>query len=67
MRPIHPTANQLNTLTCIHPQPFLVHKIYQLDYSRKTGAFRMLEHFLPQVNTIHNVMCASLAMADPSP
>ncbi|KAG6369764.1 hypothetical protein JVT61DRAFT_13581 [Boletus reticuloceps] len=28
--------------------PFLVHKIYQLDYSRKTGEFRMLEHFLPQ-------------------
>ncbi|KAH7924733.1 hypothetical protein BV22DRAFT_1195685 [Leucogyrophana mollusca] len=28
--------------------PFFVHKIYQLDYSRKTGEFRMLERFLPQ-------------------
>jgi len=26
-----------------------VHKIYQIDYSRKTGEFRMLERFLPQV------------------
>ncbi|TFK17192.1 hypothetical protein FA15DRAFT_761163 [Coprinopsis marcescibilis] len=28
--------------------PFFVHKIYQLDYSRTTKEFRMLEHFLPQ-------------------
>ncbi|EGN95833.1 hypothetical protein SERLA73DRAFT_187061 [Serpula lacrymans var. lacrymans S7.3] len=28
--------------------PFFVHKIFQLDYSRNTGEFRMLEHFLPQ-------------------
>ncbi|KAF8516951.1 hypothetical protein BU17DRAFT_92339 [Hysterangium stoloniferum] len=27
--------------------PFFIHKIYQLDYNRKTGEFRMLEHFLP--------------------
>ena len=27
----------------------LVHKIYQMDYSRETGEFRMLERFLPQV------------------
>ncbi|KAJ7075875.1 hypothetical protein B0H15DRAFT_865619 [Mycena belliarum] len=27
--------------------PFFVHKIYQLDYSRKTKEFRMLERFLP--------------------
>ncbi|THH29848.1 hypothetical protein EUX98_g4355 [Antrodiella citrinella] len=27
---------------------FFVHKIYQLDYSRKTGEYRMLERFLPQ-------------------
>ncbi|KAH9950220.1 hypothetical protein B0H21DRAFT_561975 [Amylocystis lapponica] len=28
--------------------PFLVHKIYQLDYSRKLGEYRMLEQFLPK-------------------
>jgi len=27
--------------------PFLVHKIYQLDYSRKDKEWRMLEKFLP--------------------
>ncbi|OJT08897.1 Transcription factor tau subunit sfc6 [Trametes pubescens] len=35
-----------------HPQlaigPFLEHKIYQLDYSRSVGEYRMLENFLPQ-------------------
>lgn len=36
-------------------QPFLVHKIYQLDFSRKTDEFRMLERFLPHVR------CALLA------
>lgn len=41
----------------IHSQPFLVHKIYQLDYSRKTGEFRMLEHFLPQVNPHRRLVC----------
>ncbi|KAL1707141.1 hypothetical protein EV121DRAFT_199826 [Schizophyllum commune] len=28
--------------------PFFVHRIYQLDYSRKTGEYRMLERFVPQ-------------------
>ncbi|KAI0080527.1 hypothetical protein K474DRAFT_202496 [Panus rudis PR-1116 ss-1] len=28
--------------------PFLLHKIFQLDYSRKTKEYRMLEHFLPK-------------------
>ncbi|EAU88980.2 hypothetical protein CC1G_10676 [Coprinopsis cinerea okayama7 len=28
--------------------PFFVHKIYQMDYSRKTKEFRMLDRFLPQ-------------------
>ncbi|KAI0797510.1 hypothetical protein C8Q75DRAFT_738495 [Abortiporus biennis] len=27
--------------------PFLVHKVYQVDYSRDTEEYRMLEHFLP--------------------
>ena len=30
-------------------QPPLEHKIYQLDYSRALGEFRMLEQFLPKV------------------
>ncbi|KAL4068179.1 hypothetical protein J3A83DRAFT_3825037 [Scleroderma citrinum] len=29
--------------------PFFVHKVYQMDFSRKTGEFRMLERFLPHV------------------
>ncbi|KAF9651500.1 hypothetical protein BDM02DRAFT_3091246 [Thelephora ganbajun] len=28
--------------------PFFYYKIYQLDYSRNTGEYRMLEQFLPQ-------------------
>ncbi|KAL1741425.1 hypothetical protein HDZ31DRAFT_66944 [Schizophyllum fasciatum] len=28
--------------------PFFVHRIYQLDYCRNTGEYRMLEHFFPQ-------------------
>ncbi|KAL0946421.1 hypothetical protein HGRIS_012644 [Hohenbuehelia grisea] len=32
--------------------PFFVHRIYQLDYNRKTGALRMLEQFLPKELTI---------------
>ncbi|TRM55617.1 WD40-repeat-containing domain protein [Schizophyllum amplum] len=28
--------------------PFFYHKIFQVDYSRKTGEYRMLERFLPQ-------------------
>ncbi|TBU50277.1 hypothetical protein BD309DRAFT_945783 [Dichomitus squalens] len=28
--------------------PFMEHKIYQLDYSRAVGEYRMLEHFLPK-------------------
>lgn len=30
-------------------QPFFYYKIFQLDYSRNTGEYRMLEQFLPQV------------------
>jgi transcription factor C subunit 6 len=30
-------------------QPFFVHKIYQMDYSRNTDELRMLEQFLPVV------------------
>ncbi|KAG5644404.1 hypothetical protein DXG03_008571 [Asterophora parasitica] len=36
--------------TLLEPQgpPFFIHKIYQLDYSRKEGKYRMLDRFLPQ-------------------
>jgi hypothetical protein len=30
-------------------QPFFMHRIYQLDYNRNTGEYRMLDRFLPQV------------------
>lgn len=29
--------------------PFLIHKIYQMDYNRNSGEFRMLENFMPYV------------------
>jgi transcription factor C subunit 6 len=35
----------------LRSQPFFVHKIYQLDYSRKTKEFRMLERFIPLVRS----------------
>ncbi|KAI0362573.1 hypothetical protein OH77DRAFT_1467456 [Trametes cingulata] len=37
--------------------PFLEHKIYQLDYSRALGEYRMLENFLPKET--HNRPAAS--------
>ncbi|KAF9218317.1 hypothetical protein BS17DRAFT_791722 [Gyrodon lividus] len=42
------TTNLLKSTRRGGAVPFLVHKIFQLDYSRKTGELRMLEHFLPQ-------------------
>ncbi|KIK97454.1 hypothetical protein PAXRUDRAFT_10176 [Paxillus rubicundulus Ve08.2h10] len=42
------TTNLLKSTRRGGAVPFLVHKIYQLDYSRKTGELRMLDHFLPQ-------------------
>ncbi|KAG6848139.1 hypothetical protein H0H93_003033 [Arthromyces matolae] len=37
----------------LHPQlaPIFIHKIYQLDYSRKSDVYRMLERFFPQVSS----------------
>jgi hypothetical protein len=35
-------------LTDSRPQPFLVHKVYQLDYSRTEGRFRMLDRLKPR-------------------
>ncbi|KAH0825856.1 hypothetical protein J3R83DRAFT_7521 [Lanmaoa asiatica] len=45
---VHLPSNATHVDPNICSQPFLVHKIYQLDYSRKTDEFRMLEYFLPQ-------------------
>ncbi|KAF9023470.1 hypothetical protein BDZ89DRAFT_1069825 [Hymenopellis radicata] len=41
------TTNMLRSTRRGGSVPFWIHKIYQLDYSRKTGEFRMLERFLP--------------------
>ncbi|KZT09673.1 uncharacterized protein LAESUDRAFT_810652 [Laetiporus sulphureus 93-53] len=42
------TTNIMRTTRRGGAVPFLAHKIYQLDYSRKDGEWRMLEKFLPQ-------------------
>ncbi|KAG9318901.1 hypothetical protein JVU11DRAFT_1011 [Chiua virens] len=55
------TTNTLKSTRRGGTVPFLVHKIYQVDYSRKTGAFRMLEHFLPQVNVYRDLVQVSQA------
>ncbi|KAJ7459664.1 hypothetical protein FB451DRAFT_1045765 [Mycena latifolia] len=41
------TTNTLRSTRRGGSVPFFVHKIYQLDYSRKTQEFRMLERFFP--------------------
>ncbi|KAJ7729652.1 hypothetical protein DFH07DRAFT_178308 [Mycena maculata] len=43
------TTNSLRSTRRGGSVPFFVHKIYQLDYSRKTQEFRMLERFFPLV------------------
>ncbi|KAI0636554.1 hypothetical protein C8Q77DRAFT_1093294 [Trametes polyzona] len=42
------TTNTMRTTRRGGLVPFLEHKIYQLDYSRSVGEYRMLENFLPQ-------------------
>ncbi|KAA1469302.1 hypothetical protein DENSPDRAFT_816148 [Dentipellis sp. KUC8613] len=42
------TTNMLRSTRRGGSVPFLMHKVYQLDYSRSTQTFRMLERFLPQ-------------------
>ncbi|KAG6809966.1 hypothetical protein H0H92_013879 [Tricholoma furcatifolium] len=42
------TTNSLRSTRRGGSVPFFIHKIYQLDYSRNTGVYRMLERFLPQ-------------------
>ncbi|TFK46673.1 hypothetical protein OE88DRAFT_1648431 [Heliocybe sulcata] len=42
------TTNSLRPTRKGGAVPFFVYKIYQMDYSRKTGEYRMLENFLPQ-------------------
>ncbi|KAI0050874.1 hypothetical protein FA95DRAFT_1587504 [Auriscalpium vulgare] len=41
------TTNMLRSTRRGGTVPFLVHKIYQLDYSRSTQTYRMLDRFLP--------------------
>ena len=33
-------------------KPFMVYKIFQMDYNRNTKEYRMLDCFLPQVRTL---------------
>ncbi|KAI0647474.1 hypothetical protein C8Q79DRAFT_1068955 [Trametes meyenii] len=42
------TTNTMRTARRGSLVPFLEHKIYQLDYSRALGEYRMLENFLPK-------------------
>ncbi|KAF8891409.1 hypothetical protein BD779DRAFT_1515063 [Infundibulicybe gibba] len=42
------TTNMLRATRRGGSVPFFVHKIYQMDYRRKTGEYRMLDRFLPQ-------------------
>ncbi|KAI0823602.1 hypothetical protein BC628DRAFT_1490013 [Trametes gibbosa] len=42
------TTNTMRTTRRGGLVPFLEHKVYQLDYSRSVGEWRMLENFLPQ-------------------
>jgi transcription factor C subunit 6 len=41
----------ISALSHVH-QPFFIHKIFQMDYNRTTGEYRMLENFLPYVNIV---------------
>ncbi|KAJ6509010.1 hypothetical protein C8R45DRAFT_969593 [Mycena sanguinolenta] len=41
------TTNTLRSTRRGGSVPFFVHKVYQLDYNRKTKEFRMLERFFP--------------------
>ncbi|KAF5357771.1 hypothetical protein D9756_001159 [Leucocoprinus leucothites] len=41
------TTNMLRSTRRSGSVPFFVHKIFQMDYQRKTGKYRMLERFLP--------------------
>ncbi|KAI0034530.1 hypothetical protein K488DRAFT_45316 [Vararia minispora EC-137] len=42
------TTNMLRSARRGGAVPFLQHQLFQLDYNRATGAFRMLERFLPR-------------------
>ncbi|KAH9930681.1 uncharacterized protein B0H18DRAFT_1083768 [Fomitopsis serialis] len=44
--------------------PFLIHRIYQLDYSRKDHEWRMLEKFLPKEVIIRSTKAAARAKQD---
>ena len=42
------------------------HKIYQLDYSRTLGEYRMLEQFLPKETSTHRLKNAPAPSAPPT-
>ncbi|KAF9450261.1 hypothetical protein P691DRAFT_774066 [Macrolepiota fuliginosa MF-IS2] len=42
------TTNLLRSTRRSGAVPFFVHKVYQMDFKRKSGEYRMLERYLPQ-------------------
>ncbi|KAF5378366.1 hypothetical protein D9615_008741 [Tricholomella constricta] len=42
------TTNSLRSTRRGGSVPFFIHKVYQLDYSRNLGVYRMLDRFFPQ-------------------
>ncbi|KAG5650434.1 hypothetical protein H0H81_012285 [Sphagnurus paluster] len=54
------TTNSLRSTRRGGSVPFFIHKIYQLDYSRNTGVYRILERFLPQVRLHLLSLCTKL-------
>ena len=44
-------------LTLPRKKPFIVYKIFQMDYNRNTKEYRMLDCFLPQVRSCPAPFC----------
>ncbi|KAI6161423.1 hypothetical protein EDD17DRAFT_1587403 [Pisolithus thermaeus] len=61
------TTNLLKSMRRGGLVPLFVHKIYQLDYSRKTGEYRMLEHFIPRVTQERGPSVKTKAQTDDEP
>ncbi|RDB22994.1 Transcription factor tau subunit sfc6 [Hypsizygus marmoreus] len=61
------TTNSLRSTRRGGSVPFFIHKIYQLDYSRKTGVYRMLDRFLPQETQDRPAPKSKSTKAKPTP
>ncbi|KZT71332.1 hypothetical protein DAEQUDRAFT_707212 [Daedalea quercina L-15889] len=58
------TTNTLRSTRRGGTNPFLIHRIYQLDYSRKDNEWRMLEKFLPKEMSVKPNNAAARANRD---